>query len=150
MTRRALIQYFLAACLLAASAFAAWAWLRPYAWQPDPAARCTVDETLVTRDNSFFWVDVHLKLLKGARHDLAKPVRLKSAAGGSWEPSDTTLGGPDAANPEELWYKFWIDEQDIAGILDLQINDGVLHVKTTTGVPSIPSTEFHNFTSSRW
>ena len=67
----------------------------PYAWRPDPAARCKVVETLVTRDQSFFWVDVHLKVNPGMTHDLRKTVRLETATGARHEPADTTFAGTE-------------------------------------------------------
>ena len=62
--------------LLAAAAFASWSWLRPYAWNPDPAARCKVIGTQVRKDLAYYWVDTHLKTIPGQTHDLLKPVRL--------------------------------------------------------------------------
>ena len=76
---RPILRYSLMACLLAATVFGAWSWFRPYAWEPEAAARGEILETLVTRDQSFFWVNVHLKVTPGLTHDLQKNVYLMRA-----------------------------------------------------------------------
>ncbi len=131
------------------TAVAAWSWLRPYEWRPDPAARCRVVETLVTRDRTFFWVDVHLKMRRGQHLDLQKSVRLLSGDA-THESADTTFAGNAAGETDEMWYKFWLDGKAMQAPLDLQINGGVLHVKTTHGVPDLNAGEFRNHTNNRW
>jgi len=140
----------LAALLLVSSAFAAWSWLRPYAWNPDPAARCEIVETLVTRDRSFFWVDVHLKINPGKTHDLRQPIYLALASGKKLEPADTTLGGTEGHGTTDLWLKFWLARAEIDGPLDLHLNGGKLRVKDRTGVPSLENAAYRNFTTQRW
>ncbi|MES2659889.1 MAG: hypothetical protein V4689_14815 [Verrucomicrobiota bacterium] len=137
------------ACLLLSAAFAAWTWLRPYDFRPDPAARCEVIETLVTRDQSFFWVHVHLKVIPGMRHDLQIPVTL-ATANGPKQPADTTFAGTDPLNPEEIWFKFWLDSSDLAGPLNLELNGGKLSVKAHPHTPDLGSDAFQNFTTNHW
>ena len=67
--------------LAASAAFAGWSWFRPYAWSPDPAARCKIVGTQVTRDHSYFWVDVHLKVNPGTPTICRKPVTPETARG---------------------------------------------------------------------
>ena len=129
--------------------FAAWSWLRPYAWNVDSAARCKVVGTQVKQDASYFWVDVHLKLNAGATHDLMKPVRLVTAKG-ELEPADTTLGGQKGVGTTDLWFKFWLDETQIDGPLTLRINDGSLVIRKGQGMPALGSSKVEYFTSSRW
>ena len=137
-------------CLLVSSAFAAWSWMRPYAWRSDPAARCKVVETLVTHDQSFFWVDVHLKVNPGMIHDLQKPVRLESSAGRQFEPADTAFGGSDGQGTTDIWLKFWLAAADLTHPLTLHINDGKLVVKASEGVPQLANSAFRNFTTNHW
>lgn len=136
-------------CLLISAAFAAWSWLRPYAWQPDPAARCKVLETLVTRDQSFYWINVHLRMSSGMTHDLQIPVTLETATGVK-QPADTTFAGTDPQNPEEIWFRFWLESADLAGPLTLKLNGGKLLVKTLPSQPDLGSSTFRNFTTNQW
>jgi len=138
------------ACLLAAAAFAAWSWLRPYDWHPDSAARCAIVETLVTRDQSYFWVDVHLKMNEGMTHDLSQPVALETGAGTRLKPADTTFGGTDLRAPKEIWFKFWLEPKDLTSPLALLINDGKLVVKSTSGIPDLGNGAYRNFTTHHW
>ncbi len=137
-------------CLLISAAIAAWSWFRPYAWQPDPAARCKVVETLVTRDHSYYWVDVHLKVDPGKVHDLQKPVYLETAPGKRFEPADTTFGGRTGQPPAEIWLKFWVEAGDLAHPLNLHLNDGNLVVKATQGTPHLGAASYRNFTTNHW
>lgn len=144
------LRYALVVCLLISAAFAAWAWFRPYAWGSDPAARCKVVETLVTRDQAYYWVDVHLEMIPGTTHDLRKPVRLETATGKKLEPADTTVGGMDGQERSEMWFKFWLESKDLAGPLTLFLNDGKLTVKTGSAIPDLGNDNYRNFTTQRW
>ena len=137
-------------CLLVAAAFAAWSWLRPYAWLSDAAARCQIVETLVTRDQSFYWLHVHLKMTPGMTHDLQKTILLRTAAGSKLEPADTTFGSIDGQATTDIWLKFWLDSADLIHTLDLQINDGKLAVKASEGVPHLVNSASKNFTTNQW
>ena len=148
--KRPLLRFSLIICLLVASAFAAWGWLRPYAWRSDPAARCQIVETLVTRDQSFYWLHVHLKVNPGMTHDLQKPVRLITSAGRKLEPADTTFSSINGQATSEIWLKFWLDSTDLTHTLDLQINDGKLNVKASNGVPHLVNSTSKNFTTNQW
>jgi hypothetical protein len=145
-----MVRKILLVALVLAAAFAGWAWLRPYAWMPDAAARGKVVATLVTRDASFCWVNVHLKVNSGMSHDLEKAVALETGDGRRYSPADITLAGQDIDRPEEIWFKFWLDLDELSGPLTLRLNDGSLAVKSTTGVPEIEDGRFRNFTTHRW
>lgn len=132
------------------TSFAAWTWLRPYAWQVDQAARCKVVGAQVKKDQSFFWLDVHLKVVPGESHDLMKPVRLVTSDGRELEPADTTLGGAAGEGTTELWFKFWLESADLEGPLELRINDGSLVIKSNSGLPALGSSGSGSFTTHRW
>ena len=131
-------------------AFAAWSWYRPYAWRPDPAARCRVELAQLRRDHGFYWLDVHLKVLSGQQHDLTRPVRLLTGAGRELEPADTTLGGLPESGTTDVWLKFWLEAKDLEGQLKLQINEGSLLIKSTRGLPSLGGSYSKTFNSHRW
>ncbi len=136
--------------LIVSAAFAAWSWLRPYAWSVDPAARCKVVGSQVRKDGSFYWLDAHLKVTSGQAHDLMKPVRLITAAGRELEPADTTLGGETGGGTTDLWFKFWLETADLDGPLKLRINDGSLVIRSGSGIPRLGSANPEYFTTSRW
>jgi hypothetical protein len=148
--KRRNFRFFLWVCLLIAAIFAAWTWLRPYAWNPDPTARCEILETLVTRDQSFIWVNVHLKVTPGMTHDLEKPVHLESTGGLMHEPADTTFVGTIQQTTTEIWLKFWLEPTQLTGPLVLHLNDGKLIVKASNGIPVLGASSSYNFTSNHW
>jgi hypothetical protein len=138
------------ACLFASAAFAGWSWFRPYAWSSDPGARCKIVETLVTRDQSFYWLNVRLKVNSSAAHELQKPVTLETARGIKLEPADTTFAGNDAQPVSEIWFKFWLEAADLDGPLTLFLNDGKLTVKSGKSAPELGNSTYRNFTTDRW
>ncbi len=148
--KRQILRYSLIVCLLVSTAFAAWSWFRPYAWDSDAAARSQIVETLVTRDQAFFWVDVHLKVNPGMNHDPQKPVQLETAAGKQLEAADTTFVGSTGQATTEIWLKFWLEAADLTRSLTLHINDGKLVVKASEGVPQLASSTYRNFTTNQW
>ena len=148
--KRPTLRGFLVVALLVSTAFAAWSWLRPYAWSVDPAARCKVVGSQVRKDGSYFWLDARLKVSPGKTHDLMKPVRLITAAGRELEPADTTLGGETRGGTTDLWFKFWLESADLNGPLELRINDGSLVIRSGSGIPRLGSSNIEYFTTSRW
>lgn len=146
MTVRPLTR-ILTIALVLVSAFAAWSWFRPYEWKADPVARFQVRQVRVTRDHSNFWVDV---FLKGANHDLQKPVSLETASGKSLEPADTTLSGDEGKGITELWFRFWLDSADLAGPLKLHLNDGTLVLRSGSGTPALESGGSKVHLSNSW
>lgn len=144
------LKYTLLLGMLFAAAFAVWSGLRPYDRQPDSAARCQVLETLLTRDQSFYWVNVHLKVNSQKAHDLQKPVYLTTAAGVRHEPADTAFAGPEGQPPTGLWFKFWLEPSDLTGALILHLNDGTLSIKSTQGIPTLAPAASKNFTTHQW
>jgi hypothetical protein len=148
--KRPVLRVLLLAALLVSAGFAAWSWLRPYAWSVDPAARCKVVGCQVKQDGSYFWLDAHLKVTPGQAHDLMKPVRLITAAGRELEPADTTLGGETGGGTTDLWFKFWLESADLDGPLKLRINDGSLVLRSGSGIPRLGTSHLEYFTTSRW
>lgn len=147
---RSILRASLVTALLLSAAFAAWGWLRPYAWGVDPGARCKVVGCQVKNDGSFFWLDAHLEVMSGQDHDLMKPVRLITAAGRELEPADTTLGGETGGGTTDLWFKFWLESADMSGPLKLRINDGSLVIRSGSGIPKLGDANVDYFTTSRW
>jgi hypothetical protein len=107
-------------------------------------------ETLVTRDQSFFWVNVHLKINPGMTHDLQKNVYLETARGVQLEPADTTLVGKDGQPISEIWFKFWLESSQLEGPLILHLNDGKLSIKSNSGIPDLGNSDYRNFVTNHW
>jgi hypothetical protein len=149
MARR-LVNRLLVAALAAASLFAAWAWLRPYAFGPDPAAGCTIEGAQLRRDRSNYWLDLHLRPAKDRSFALSSPVRLRTAAGREIEPAATEFSPPPGRPATDIWFKFWLESSDLERGLDLRIQQGSLRVKSTDGIPAMDSGASRYFTSSRW
>ena len=147
---RKILRGFLVVALLVSAAFAAWSWLRPYAWTVDPAARCKVVGSQVKPDRSNYWLDVHLKVTPGKTHDLSKPVRLCTATDRELEPADTTLAGDQGGGTTDLWLKFWLESSDIQGPLTLRINDGALVIKANSGMPALDRPRPCYFVTQHW
>jgi len=148
--KRSHLRLLLVAALIVSAVFAAWSWMRPYAWSADPGARCSVVGVQVKQDESFFWVDAHLKVASGKTHDLIKPVRLITSDGRVLEPADTTLGGKPGGGTTDLWLKFWLESADMKGPLKLQINDGKLVIRSGSGIPRLGNSNTKYFTTSAW
>ena len=136
--------------LLIASGFAAWTWFRPYAWQPDPAARYRVLGVAVSRDHDHHWVEVKLRRSGEVSHDLAKPVRLVLGSGRELAPADTWLGGTPEQGMTDISFKFWLDPGELTGPLRLRLNDGELVVKASLHEPSLGLSGRRYFNSTHW
>jgi hypothetical protein len=66
------------------------------------------------------------------------------------EPADTTLGGKTGGETTDLWFKFWLETADLEGPLKLRINDGLLEIRSGSGMPRLGASNLEYFTTSRW
>jgi hypothetical protein len=147
VTRRTTLLLILLAISLV---FAGWQWFRPYEWSSAPGARFRIVHSSLKRDHSHVWLDLYLKKSGEADHDLSKPVFLRLADGRELEPADTTLEGDEGEPVRALGFRFWLEEKDLAGPLDLTINDGVLSIRTGNGLPEIKEDGVRFFTTRNW
>ncbi len=148
--KRQMIRGLFAALLVAVTFAAAWVWTGKYDKDPDPKARLAVIAAQVSSDKSYRWVELHLRKNGEAEHDLRKPVRLLTEDGSEHEPADTTFAGSPEKGFTDIWFKFWLAEADLAGKMDLRINDGLLRVKTNSGPPSLGNDGKAVFKSADW
>ncbi|MCX6845839.1 MAG: hypothetical protein NTU84_04630 [Verrucomicrobia bacterium] len=142
------VQRFLLLVVLGAACFAAWAWLRPYAWRVDPAARCQIEGAEISEDHGYYWVEVFLKTNEGEGFDPTRAVKLETAAGRVLAPADFQLAAQ--ASSERPRLKFWLEPADIAGRLELRINDGKLVLKSNEGLSQISRSGSQRFTTHHW
>lgn len=140
----------LTVALVIVSAFAVWSWFRPYDWNPDPGARFVIHQARLTRDHSYYWLDLYLK---GSHHDLSHRILLETASGATREPADTTFSG-EPEHPEqgmtEIWVRFYLPTSDLEGPLKLRLNEGHLQVRKGTGVPELENGKSAMRLSSSW
>ena len=141
---------FLLALLALSLVFAGWQWFRPYDWNADPAARFRIVHAGLKRDHSHVWLDLYLKKSGDLDHDLARPVVLRLADGREIEPADTTIEEAGGEDGQAIGFRFWLEENDFAGPLELRLNDGTLLVRGGSGVPSIPPDSTRFFTHRNW
>ncbi|MDB6077590.1 MAG: hypothetical protein JWO82_1337 [Akkermansiaceae bacterium] len=146
MNRRTAI---LLIALALSAAFAGWQWLRPYEWHADPGARYVIDYANLKGDHGYTWVELHLKRSGAYDHDLMKPVTLLTGTGRELEPSETTLGGEEGNGATQIFFRFWLENKDLASWLKLKLNDGTLEVRSGQGVP-VASGDSRAYHSSHW
>lgn len=147
---RRLFRAFLLALLLGSSAFVVWSWFRPYDRSADPAARYRIHAAELTSDHSYFWLTLHLKRAGEADHDLTAPVRMETGGGRSLEPADITFAGSEDTGVGEMWFRFWLEKDDFGGPMRLQLNEGMLVVRTGDGVPALGGSGRRVFTTNHW
>ena len=145
---RVRVQKILVLAVLGAACFAAWAWLRPYAWQVDSAARCKIEGVEVFEDHGYYWVEVFLKTNEDEGFDPTRALKLETAAGREIAPADFHYAAQ--AGSERPRLKFWLESADLAGRLELRINDGKLVLKSNEGLPRIARAGNRRFTTHYW
>ena len=122
----------------------------PYDLRPDGAARFHLEDVVLKRDRSNYWLTLHLQKSGDAPHDFQKPVRLLTASGRELEPADTTFAGDAGPGIREIWFKFWLDPADLDGPLSLQLNDGRLRVRTSDKPPRMADGLVRTFITHYW
>ncbi|MGA0846904.1 MAG: hypothetical protein ACO3RV_10200, partial [Luteolibacter sp.] len=127
-----------------------WTWLRPYAWNPDPAAAYRIEAAQVKHDTGYYWLDLHLRRVDAHDHDCMKTLQLISQSGREIEPADIRFGRDSSRGHDELWLKFWLEPGDFDGPLRLEIQDGVLDVRSGRGIPNLGKDDQRNYTTSHW
>lgn len=125
-------------------------WMGEYESSPDPKARFEIQAVKLKQDRGFVWVEAHLKKSGEEDHDLKQRVFLVTADGRKHEPADTTFAGTPEQGFTEIWFKFWLDMQDLKGELKLTMNGGTLKLKTSQAIPAVGSQRETVFKSSDW
>jgi len=134
--KRQMIRLSLAVLVVATTALAAKVWSAKYDSDPDPKARFFIEGARLERDRSFDWREIHLQKGGGRDHDMRQPVRLVTADGILHEPADTRFAGSPETGFTDIWFKFWLEEKDLEGKINLRLNGGELRVKTNQGLPA--------------
>jgi hypothetical protein len=135
--KRPLLRLLIAALLVAVTFLAVKLWTGKYDGDPDPRARYEIEAARLERDRSYMWLEIHLRKNGDKDHDMLKPVRLITANGTEHEPADTTFAGAPGKGFTDIWFKFWLEEAELKGKMDLRINGGTLRVKTNEGSPAM-------------
>ena len=134
--KRPLLRLLTAALLVAVTFLAVKLWTGSYDGDPDPRARHRIEASSLKRDGAYTWLEIHLRKSGDQEHDMLKPVRLVTADGSEHEPADTTFAGAPGKGFTDIWLKFWLEETDLKGKIDLRMNGGTLRVKTNEGAPA--------------
>lgn len=148
--KRQLIRLAMAMALVGVTIVAAAMWSGDYESSPDSGARFEIQAVRLVADRGYVWLEAHLKKSGDADHDLLKPVSLVTADGAEHEPADTTFAGTPETGFTDIWYKFWLEKKDLKGRLNLQINDGVLTIKSSEPIPVLKGGKEAVFKSSDW
>ncbi len=131
--KRSLLRLLIAALLVALTFLAAKLWTGKYEGDPDPRARYRIEASSLKRDGAYVWLEIHVRKSSEKDHDLRQPVRLVTADGTEHKPADTKF--PPGKGFTDIWFKFWLEDTDLTGRIDLRMNGGTLHVKTNEGAP---------------
>jgi hypothetical protein len=75
-------------------------------------------------------------------------VKLETAPGRVLAPADFHFAAQ--AGSERPRLKFWLESADLAGRLELRINDGKLMLKSNEGLPQISRSGSQRFTTHHW
>jgi len=130
------MRLLIAALLVALTFLGVKLWAGSYDGDPDPRARYRIEASSLKRDDTYVWLEIHLRKSSEQDHDLRKPVRLVTADGIEHEPADTKFAGAPEKGLTDIWLKFWLEETDLKGKIDLRMNDGTLRVKKNEGAPA--------------
>ncbi len=148
--KRQMIRLSLAVLVVLTTVLAAWVWSSEFDSDPDPKARFEIEGVQLTRDRSEAWLEIHLKKNGDEDHDFRKQVGLVTADGKEHEPAQTTFAGSPEAGFTEIWFKFWLTENELEGGMNLLINGGKLRVKTNSSAPEWDSDGKLVFKSVDW
>lgn len=141
---------FLLLLLLLVTAFAAWAWLRPYSWQGDGGSHLKIEGAQLRRDHRNYWLDLYLQQSGGEAFDPAKPIELITANGKRHTAADITLESIDQKTTTGVILKFWLEPADLTGPIQLKVNGGELVVKSNARTPELVDAERRALRTSSW
>ena len=143
-------RWVLAGMLVFSAAFAAWTWLRPYEWGPDPKAKAEIVGVELRRDHSYYWLTVHVRAKGDEPLDLSVPTRLVVRKEGDVQPADTRVGGAPESGFREAWFQFWLESGQVSGPLTLGLQGGSLSVKSSGEMPKLANGTSRHYTTHRW
>lgn len=139
--------------LVALAAATTWLVLRmnrPYDPGADPAGGITILAASLTRDRTFYWLDLDLDGV--APLDGAPPeLHLRGFNGrrldpATWSWPEATIEGRQARGS----VRFWLDSRDLAGTLILETDQASLDVKRSSGIPAVADGRTRPFRSPDW
>jgi hypothetical protein len=148
--KRPMIRLGMAGTLVALTFIVVMMWTAEYEADPDPAARFEVQAVKLKADRGYVWLEAHLRRSSDKPHDLTKPALLITANGTEHEPADNTFAGNPEQGFTDIWYKFWLEEDDLKGEIDLKINEGILKIKRSAPAPELNGEKETILKSSDW
>jgi hypothetical protein len=147
---RRVLPFLFGLVLLLASGFALWTWFRPYDWHPDRDARCEIVQAQVTKDRSYYWLELRLKMNPIMLHDFTQKILLETVTQARLEAANSTFTGIETQAVTDIWLKFWIEPKDLAGPMTLHINEGQLSIKIRNTLPELGVSGVRTFSTNQW
>ena len=144
------VRFMMALCLAGSTIFLSSLWARKYESSPHPAARFNVEAVRLKQDKGYVWLEAHLKKNGEKDHDLKQPVFLVTSDGRKHEPADTVFAGTPEKGFTAIWFKFWLEKEALEGEINLEMNGGVLKIKSSKPLPVLGSHKETVFRSSNW
>lgn len=139
--------------LIPVLAFAGWQWLRPYSWDTPGNSPADIQFARLTRDRSYHWLDLRLKLTEPGPFAFDQPIELVTTGDRAIAPAEVTLEGSSAEQRyHHVALKFWLEPGDLNGPLDLKLNGATLPVRARIGAgePDLADGESEFFHTDRW
>lgn len=141
---------------------AAWVWLQPYEWKPDSPDGTKIQSAQLTRDHSYFWLD--LRLDPGQLHGLPHPLELTRTDASTDTPTIKPVqvdfegqGLAPGANPEatlqnlrSISLRFWLEKAQLEHPLTLVAGTAHLTVRSRSGPPPLADGDRRTFRSHHW
>lgn len=144
------LRFFLAVGLVVSTLFLGMLIMGSYESSPDPKARFEIQAIRLKKDKGYVWLEAHLEKSGEKDHDLKQPVRLVTADGVKHEPADSTFAGAPEKGFTEIWFKFWLEAEALKGEINLEMNGGILKIKSSKPLPVLGSGYETVFKSSNW
>lgn len=158
VSRRARIIILLIVCPFLLAAI--WMWFRPYDWSRDGNVGAKVEFVQIRRDKSFYWLDMRIDVDRPDQYDFHQPIHLVLENGKKIDPASMALEGKGDGeiqaygdtieNLEKISLKFWLEESDFQGPMNLEINGGDLRVRSKSGTPQLEDSEQTTYHTVRW
>jgi hypothetical protein len=140
----------LLAILLVAAGWAVYRHTRPYDPGAEAAGGISVVGASLTRDRSFYWLQVDLDGMPA--FDTVPPkLLLRGSNRRTHEPA--TWAWPDrpaAGETGRASVRFWLDSRDLDATLVIENDAGTLDVKRSTGIPPLKDGRSRRFRSPDW
>lgn len=148
MNRRTIIILVLV-LLIGLLSYPAWLALRPYSSQSSDSDRAEISQAKLTRDESFFWLDLQLQGKKSLI-EIDYPIFLIGTRDIQIDVAETIIHRRPDQSINTIKFKFWLDRDELSGPLSLQFGADNLEVRTRSLIPRLENNSSKTFRTSAW